>query len=967
MPSFYERFAEIAGRFGSRTAIEVQYSDRVDSFTYAELRAAAESVAAALNARGVVLGDRCAILADNSFRWVAAYLGVLRLGAIGVPLDTAYKPKQIATLLRDSGARLLFTTPRFLASVRQAVSLASSSVEIILLHGHVEDAPSWESFVGAGGGAPLGPCPAAPADPAVLLYSSGTTGDPKGIVLSHGNLFAEAAAVFDRLSVTEQDAILGVLPLFHALAQMANLLLPFYVGASVVYLEQVNTTELLRALRERGITVFACVPQFFYLIHQRVMEKVAASPPLRRFVFRRLLGLNALLRRGFGLNLGKKFFRPVHELFGPRMRFFVTAGSRFDAAIGRDLFDLGIDILQAYGLTECTAAATLVSLGDPHVDSAGTPLKGVEVKILPPEAAAEDGARDGEICIRGEILMQGYYNRPDATADTFCDSWLLSGDLGYLDSDGRLYVTGRKKEIIVTSSGKNIYPEEIEAHYLQSPYLREICVLGLARPGEPAAERLHAVVVPNFDVLRDRKILNAREILRFEIESLSVQLPSHKRVLSYDIWNEDLPRTTTRKLKRFLILDRVLAGRAAAESAEAPPEPAAPPREMREEDVAWAAEPDVARALEIVREAARDKSAVHPDANLELELGLDSMERVELLTQLQLQFATRVDEETAHRIYTVRELIDACRSARSASILPAPSSGHAASGVRDPWAEILQADLEADPVLHELLRPRPFVAAFLFFLIKLGYLFSGLFFRFRARGRQHLPEKGPFLLCPNHESYLDPFLLVGALPFRHFRNLFFVGASEYFATPFRAWLAKQMNIVPVDPDTNLLRAMQAGAFGLRHGKILILFPEGERTIDGEIKKFKKGAPILSLHLGAPIVPVALEGVFEIWPRSRPFDWRTLLPGSGARARMAFGPPVAFSPNNSGKTAPCDVLAPVSAPVIRSESTSGGRAKDLSSAGVATAPSPSLGDAFYSAAAEHLRALVASMMQTLRAS
>ncbi len=217
-----------------------------------------------------------------------------------------------------------------------------------------------------------------------------------------------------------------------------------------------------------------------------------------------------------------------------------------------------------------------------------------------------------------------------------------------------------------------------------------------------------------------------------------------------------------------------------------------------------------------------------------------------------------------------------------------PQQGAKAStgtGALDAWAKLLQDVPEDDPLLTNLLKPKPVFTVVAFTLVRFYYLAARVLLRFRVSGREHLPSAGPHLLCPNHQSYLDAFFLAAALPFRVFRNLFFVGASEYFANPLMRWFAKKINLVPVDPDANLLRAMQAGAFGLRHGKILILFPEGERSIDGQVKKFKKGASILSLHLGAPIVPVALEGGFKIWPRGR-------LPQRLARVRMSFGKPLA---------------------------------------------------------------------------
>ena len=231
--------------------------------------------------------------------------------------------------------------------------------------------------------------------------------------------------------------------------------------------------------------------------------------------------------------------------------------------------------------------------------------------------------------------MQGYHNRPDATAAVIKDGWFMTGDLGRLDEDGRVTITGRKKEMIVLASGKNIYPEEIEAHYRKSPFVQEICVMGLAEPGRPSSERLYAVVVPNMALMRERKIVNAGDILRFELEGLSAGLPPHKRVLGYDVSFEPLPRTTTQKLKRNEVLKLALEReRSAAQPADAP---------LPAEDQAWLDEPHAAAAAPLIQARAKG-GRVRPDANLELDLGLDSMERVELLTELEGRFGIRVPQ-----------------------------------------------------------------------------------------------------------------------------------------------------------------------------------------------------------------------------------------------------------------------------------------------------------------------------------
>ncbi len=848
--SFWQIFEAAVERWATRTAVELQRPQTLARWSYRELHDAALARASWLAARGVAAGDRCAILADNDPAWCATYLGILRLGAIVVPLDTNYSPAQVATIVSDASPRCVFVNDRL--SKVAGEGLASRSATIVADIHETLPPPA----------KPLSPSPAGDAHTAIILYTSGTTSDPKGVVLSHGNLIAERNAACQTITVSEHDSVLGVLPLFHALAQLANLLLPFAAGARVVFLETLNSTELVRALVERQITIVACLPQVLYLIHQRMMQEVARGRTMKRRLFRVLLGVSIVLRR-VGINLGPSLFGRVHAMLGRQLRFFVTGGSTFEPAIGCDFYALGFTILQAYGLTETSGAATISQRDEAYLDTVGRALPGQALKTLPPE----DHDLDGEIVIRGPIVMQGYYNRPDATAAVMRDGWLLTGDLGRLDTRGRLRITGRKKDVIVLASGRNIYPEKIEASYRRPPFIKEICVMGLIRDGGPTTERLFAVVVPDLDLMKERRIVNAGDLLRFEMEGQSIHLPPHKRVLGYEVWFDPLPRTTTGTIKRHEI-EKCLRhkGRGA-------------PAAVMKTSTDWQGDAHAEAVAAILIRRTRG-AAVTRAANLELDLGLDSMERVELIAELEQRIGVRVDEEQVHQIFTVGQLIDAVKA------------GEARRGrttAEDSWAVMLR-DLPpaTDPVLSGLLEPKPVATAAFFVTLRLLRL---LFPRLTVTGVDHLPATGPCIITPNHQGYLDPFLMCSVLPYRLFKQLFFVGAAEYFETPLTRWLARQGNLVPVDPDAKLVPAMKASAFGLTCGRVLVLFPEGERSIDGTVKRFKKGALILSRHLRVPIVPVAIHGAFELWPRNRGINWKLLTPFSGHRVRLAFGPPV----------------------------------------------------------------------------
>jgi long-chain acyl-CoA synthetase len=865
MANFFELFHQATRRFPDRTAIEVIRPASTDTWTYAQLGADADLWAAWLVTQGVTPGDRCAILADNDARWIGAYFGVLRMGAVAVPLDTNYKTAQVRTVVDNCGAKVVFTTAKF----RDTVDGAAPNALRVDLYADAARRPA---------AAPPPVAERAPDDAAVLLYTSGTTSDPKGVILSHGNLEAERAAAFKIVPLDEHDAVLGVLPLFHALAQLANLLLPLIVGGRVVFLEQVSSTSLLAALQQKQITIFACVPQFFYLIHQRVTAEVNKRGAMSKRVFHTMLRANGWLRDTFRWNPGKRWFARVHHTLGTRMRVLITGGSKFDPVIGRQLFEMGFTLRNAYGLTECTGGATIMREGDGYNTSVGQPIDAVEIRIAPRAESAtpgdDDGPKDGEILLRGPIVMQGYFNRPDATAAVLKDGWFHTGDLGYLDAEGHLFITGRLKEIIVLSSGKNLYPEEIEGHYRQSPLIRTVHSR-FTKPGEPSAERLHAVIVPDEQVLQERGITNVRELVRFDVEGLSVSLPAHKRVLSYDVWFEPLPRTSTGKVKRHEV-ERLVRERVAAVAAEGAAHDARP---LSADEQTWLNDPDRSAAMAAISDRL-SRPAIRPDSNLELDLTLDSMERVELLTMLEQRAGTRVAADARGAIFSVRHLIDAVMSAKTSD---GPSS-------QEPWETIL-AQEPAGGLADDLRRSRPAVALLFFVPLKVIGWIARVVLRFRVSGTEHLPAGGPFIICPNHQSYLDSFFVLSALPYRVFSQLFFVGASEYFETPRMRAFARATNIIPVDSNENLMSAMQAGAAGLRQGKVLVLFPEGERSIDGELKAFRKGAPILAAQLGVPIVPVAMDGLFQLWPRSLSLQWRAMLPWNLTPVRVQFGAPL----------------------------------------------------------------------------
>lgn len=832
-----DRVREWAARSADRVALAVDHPGRVEEYSYGDVLRRTEQIASSLAASGIRPGDRVGILMENTPQWVFVFLGILRLGGISVPLATLLNESSVRLLVEHAGCRMLFSDGANLSKACGAG--ARTKVPVIAVSGWDSRAIPWERF--ANSSVPAAALPNGGNRTAVLMYTSGTTGDPKGVQLSEENLTHEIMGLLEMLELSPDHRILSVLPLSHMLPLIANALGPLCFGARVVFLPTASPQRVIEAFHRHRITFFVCVPQFFYLLHKRVFLQVASQPLLTRAVFRALRRISHLLGNP---RVSRMFFSKVHKTIGPDLWLLASGGSRFDERVAQDLADLGYTVVQAYGLTETAAAATVTPVRDNRVGTVGKPLRSVRIRI-----DSSNGEGVGEVCVAGPILMQGYYKDSQKTAESMREGWLYTGDLGFLDADGNLTITGRSKDVIVLASGKNVYPEEVEVHYQQCPLIKEIAVIGMPETEEgPEGEHLHAVVVPDYDEFKKQGKTGVAEWIRFEMENLSKGLAPYQRVHSIFVRNDPLPRTATRKLKRFEIraeeLNRLRAG-------SAPSRPATNHPRLTEGVGAIVAE--------LIRAAKPDVAALDPSLNLELDLDFDSLGRVELLGAIEARLNIHLDETRANQIFTVGELLDE---------LDRAAGGELTLGRN--WTEIMSTE-ERDELLEQyILGSNTVMAPVTFVSVWVIYLASKLLFRLKVKGRERLPQTAPFIIAPNHESFLDAVMLCAALPFSVVRQSFFLGYSDYFTGGMRGIAGRLLNIVPVDPSVNLVRSMQLAAAGLRRNKILVVFPEGTRSIDGQLGEFKKGAAILAHELGTPLVPVGLRGTFEAWPRAGRF-------------------------------------------------------------------------------------------------
>ena len=833
-------------------AFEHVLDNEITRLAYGDLIERVQQLGEALRSSGLGDGSRVALCMENRPAWPVAYLAVWYSGGVTVPLDTAPDESILARLIEHSGSVACVTSIP-LASKIQTACKTLEARPLLLVPEHdgatgFEGCTSFASFIDQHGTSSSiwNPSAANKSDLGTIMYTSGTTGNPKGVMIRQSAVLENLRAGIRRVHFSPKDRILGVLPLFHVLPLITNCLGPLYLGARVVFLQELTADGIIAAFRRHRITVFVCVPAFFYRFHDKLTQTIERSPWLRRNIARALIKVSGWVRRRFGWSIGRSLLKKAHQPFGDDMRLFVTGGAKMNAEVFDDFLDWGFQLAQGYGLTESTAILTATPLDELRGDTVGRPVDGVSLQI---DGPGDDGI--GEVWARGPSLMDGYYRNPEATAEALNDGWLRTGDLGRILLDGHLQITGRAKDLIVLASGKNIYPDELEGHYGQGELVEEICIVGIADEAG-RGERLHAVVVPDLQAARDRGYVNVREMIKWDLESIGAKLPGPQRLTSLEIRSEPLPRTPSQKIKRF-VLQQEIAERGVVEATDTAPASRSVLKQSESADLPeWT---DEVRSI-VARYA--KAASVSIDQHLDLDLGLGSLDRIELFAELETLRRVVLDDQAGGHVHTVRELVDALRNAD-----PIGETHSTPEASPDNWAQVLSGTHDD---LDQYLKRKPvFEWVMWSFLRSIRALWS-LIAGFRVREAGQVPSKGAVIVCGNHASYLDPFLICMALPRHGLQRVFFVGYSEYFDGIIGRFLARLFRNIPIDANRNLQRAMQAAAEGLRRGMVLVIFPEGGRSLDGSVKEFRRGAAILARNLDVPITPVGIWGAHQVWPR-----------------------------------------------------------------------------------------------------
>jgi long-chain acyl-CoA synthetase len=805
-----------------RIAMSMNRNGEKEEYTFGDLRELVTRVAVFLYDQNVHAEDRVGLIGENSPEWGISYLGVIKAGASCIPMDKDLLLDEIVNLLSAGKATGLIISEKLRRKhARLEKRLQEAGLEIrIWTTNQVFELPdeSHEQEI-------VAKLPKArPMAIASLIFTSGTTGKPKGVMLTQKNLTSMMSQLLKVYDVSHRDGFLSVLPLHHTFEFSTGFLLPLSRGAQITYLQELSSESISDALKNSHVTMMVGVPALWDLLRRRILNRFGEkSEKLEGFV-KALISINNWVRKKTSLNVGPFLFFPVHHGLGGKIRYFISGGSALSEKVFDTFHGLGFSLNEGYGLTEASPVLTVTRPGKkPLTGSVGQPLPGVEVKIIDPN---EQGI--GEVAARGPNIMAGYYENKDATDQTIKNGWLYTGDLGYLDKDGNLFLVGRSKDLIVGASGKNVYPDELEEAYRHHELIKEMSIVGL--PDE-TGERIACLVVPDYD--HDSSLPPHEIHARIEehFRQISAGLPIYKRVRTLEFWEHDLPKTGTRKVKRrevIAILQNILT-----ESAERAL-PLADPANIQ-----WLAEI-------VGHVSGKPVSGIHSRTTFD-ELGFDSLMYTELGAALEARGITISSFTGLSAITNVQELSDFLGSSTETSRSPVP---------------VVKEDAEKEIHVPSLVKQIGNAG-----LNIAQKLFYRKYMDARIHGKSNIPPHTNFIVAPNHCSHLDMGLVKTALGDAG-KTMAAVAAADYFFDNKykRAFFENFTNLIPMERKGSLHESLKLAAQFLHQGYNLLIFPEGTRSTSGKMADFKFSLGYLALRAKRGILPIYLQGTFEALPK-----------------------------------------------------------------------------------------------------
>ena len=742
------------------------------------------------------------IIMENRPEWVYSFYSVWDKKEVNVVLDASSNPNEIAYVINDSQPKTIICSDFSEERILEAITIANyqDKARIINIDKENIDFNSIGSeYDNVTLQNPEGD------ETAVMLYTSGTTGSPKGVMLSSNNIIGEIDGIVEKDVLQANDQMIALLPFHHILPLMATLLLPLREGASIVFVEKIASKEILDVLEKNNISVMVGVPRVFKLFYDSIKQQIQA-----KFITRKIY---AIAEKINSKRFSRMIFSKVHKKFGGHLNVMVSGGAKLDPEIATFFNVLGFTVCEGYGLTETSPVLAVNSIKYNKVGTVGKALYNTELKIV-----------DEELWVKGPQIMKGYYNKPEKTAEVMTeDGWFKTGDLAEIDKDGYLTIRGRKNSMIVLSNGKNIDPETVENKImgLSGPLIKEIGILG-------HEDKLAAIIVPDLLEFRKQGINNIQTYLKDIIENYNLTASNYKKVLDYKLVEDELPKTRLGKTKRFMLPDLYKKDEKVKEKVE---------------------EPQTQEYQAIKEFVAKLKGfEPGPEENLELDLGMDSLDKVELLAYVESTFGIKIDEEKFAEMPNLK-LLSEYISEKAEFFMNSEVD----------WKKIIDKapnrEIKNGWLINAL---RPLI-----------YVILKMYFRLKIDRTNKISDE-PQIFVSNHQSFVDALVLGALIPSKIQKKTFFLAINWYFKKGIMKYVADNGNIILVDIDKNVKETVEEIAVHIKNGKNVLIFPEGARTKNGKVGKFKKVFAIIAKELNVDVQCLGIKGGYEAYSRFMKF-------------------------------------------------------------------------------------------------